>query len=182
MRQSFIVIAFIVLFSGYAVAQKNMQTHKTPFPSITNAKWSDFKDMYDKSTLCSENEITLWTCKTSSKIYSLCSSKQMTKNSGYLQYRASKAGHLVFVFPASKMPPIHKFLYVTSMAGDASLHFSNGGYKYTLIDPLRGHSLIDITGKSLQHGVEVTCKNENQTLQLNYTMKLMYDAGIWQGY
>jgi hypothetical protein len=182
MRRVFIVIASIVLFLGYAVAQENTQKRKTPFPSITNAKWSEFKGMYDKSPLCSDNEITLWTCKTSSKTYSLCSSKQMTKNSGYLQYRAAKAGRLIFVFPASKMPPVQKFLYVTSMSGDASLHFSNGGYKYTLIDPLRGHSLIDIIGKSLQHGVEVACKNENQTLQLNYTMKLMYDAGIWQGY
>lgn len=96
-----IVTCLFLLTSIYAV----------PVDSITQAKFSDYKGMYTESPLCKKDEITLWTCETPKKLFSLCSSQIITKNTGYIQYRASKAGRVIFVFPDSKTPPLGIFKY-----------------------------------------------------------------------
>ena len=177
------IVTSILFISGIALAQESVETRAAPIESIADGQFSYYKDMYNKSPLCEKSEITLWTCETQKKIYSLCSSEKITKNSGYIQYRASKAGRTIFVFPASKRPPFGIFTYLSSANGDAFISFSNGSYEYNVIDPLRYSSSIEVTSTKPQvKTTGIPCKNSNQTLQVNYTMRLMYDAGIWQGY
>jgi len=179
----FIAAVFLLLPSTISLAQQDEEINRVPGSTITEAKWSDYKDMYDSSPLCGKEEMTLWTCEANKKRYSLCSSRTVTRNSGYIQYRVSEAGHPTFFFPDSKTPPFGIFSYQSSLNGDASLSFSNGGYEYSLADPLRGKSFITVTADSPQsRSVEIPCKSGGQTLQINYTMRLMYDAGIWVGY
>jgi hypothetical protein len=155
---------------------------ETPVSSITNATWPRYSDMYQQSPLCSADEITLWSCGTGKRVYSLCSSHAVTRTSGYMQYRASSGGKVVFTYPTEKKPPLGSFIYNSFGNGNASVEFTSNGYGYTLVDPLRGKSSISVSAPAPSgKQTEIEC-GANQTLQVNYTMRLMYDSGIWAGY
>ncbi|WP_254461317.1 hypothetical protein [Xanthomonas sacchari] len=150
-----------------------------PLPSITRATLKDSESEYQHSPLCDKVELTLWTCQTRKRVFSLCSSKVVNRTSGYLQYRASEAGKLVLQYPAEKTPPAGLFTYSTFPNGNASIEFSNAGYRYSLLDPLRsGSSILVSPPGTSEKATEIAC-GPNQTFQLNYTMRLMYDAGVW---
>lgn len=151
----------------------------TPTPNITGATWREYRDYYPQSPACDMDEITLWSCETTKNVYSLCSSTAVGLTSGYIQYRALSAGKVTFVYPAEKKPPLGYFTFHSSPSGDASIEFKKNGYLYHLNDRLRGSSsiLVDAlnpSGKS----TEIEC-GSNQTLQLNYTLRLMHESGIW---
>lgn len=138
--------------------------------------------MYQQSPLCKKDEITLWSCETGKHVYSLCSSHVVTRTSGYIQYRASNHGKVVFTYPTEKKPPLGLFVYYSSGNGNASVEFTSNGYGYTLSDPLRDKSSIFVTAPAPSgKQTEIRCGG-NQTLQINYTMQLMYDSGVWESY
>lgn len=152
---------------------------RAPVSSITNATLDQYRGEYHQSPLCSKDEITLWSCETKKRVFSLCSSQVVTRTSGYLQYRASNADKVTFAYPATKAPPLGLFKFNSSPNGDASVDFTNKGYNYSLVDPLRGNSFILVSGPgSSGTTTEIACGG-NQTLQVNYTLRLMYDSGIW---
>jgi hypothetical protein len=173
----------LVLTASISFAQQNSAGDHVPGSTITGAKLSEYRKEYGSSTLCGRDEIVLWTCEVKRSVYSLCSSPSITRTTGYLQYRASKPGRTNFSFPASKMPPLGHFQYSSGGSGNASISFENGMYEYDLNDPLRTQSSLTVTKKGPKsHTREIVCDNSNTTLQVNYTIKLMYDAGIWEGY
>lgn len=154
---------------------------RTPVPSIMSATLDKYRSEYQQSPLCSKDEITLWSCKTTKRAFSLCSSQVGTRTTGYLQYRVANAGKVTFTYPRMKAPPRGFFKYQSFTNGGASVEFTNNGYNYELIDPLRGNSFILVsTPGSSAKTTEITCVG-NQTLQVNYTMRLMYDFGVWSG-
>ena len=165
----------LVLGAAPVLAQKH-----TPVSSITNATWAQYSDMYQKSPLCGKDEITLWSCETGKRIYSLCSSLTVTRTSGYIQYRASSRGKIVLMYPTERRPPLGSFVYNSFGNGNASVEFTSNGYGYTLFDPLREKSSIHVLAPAGKQ-TEIRCGG-NQTLQVNYTMRLMYDSGVWAGY
>ena len=148
-----------------------------PVDSIREATWVTYSHYYPRSPLCSRDEITLWSCSAARREYALCASHVVTRTQGYMQYRASRAGKTVFTYPAAKRPPLGAFKYTSYANGNASVEFANEGYRYTLVDPLRSESSILVEAPSGET-TEVACGG-NQTLQLNYTMRLMYDSGLW---
>lgn len=153
---------------------------RTPGSSITNATWKEYSSEYQQSVLCSKDEITLWSCETGKRVYSLCSSQSVTRSSGYLQYRASNSGKIVFTYPPERRPPLGLFVYNTFVNGDASIEFVNNEHRYTIFDPLRGRSSISaVAPTTSRKPTEIDCE-PNQTLQVNYTMRLMYDSGVWK--
>lgn len=171
-------MALSLLVPGLLTSAAFAQTGK-PVESITGATLEQYRGEYGQSPLCSNDEITLWSCQAKGRVFSLCSSPGASRTTGYLQYRASTAGKLVFAYPVKRMPPLGMFKYNSSANGDASVEFSNDGYGYTLVDPLRERSFIEVvaTGPS-RKTTTITC-GPNQTLQVNYTMRLMHDFGIW---
>jgi hypothetical protein len=85
---------------------------------------------------------------------------------------------LTFSYPAVKAPPLGLFEYNLSGNGDAYVEFTNNGYHYILIDPLRSTPVIRVlppgaSGKE----TEITC-GPNHSLQINFTMRLMSDFGL----
>lgn len=149
--------------------------------NITNAQWADYKKQYPVSPLCASDEITLWTCEGRKKIYSLCSSREVTATTGYIQYRAGNRQKVPFQFPAQKRQPKGTFEYESSITGDAMVTFKNGDFTYDLYDPLRDASYIVVSrGTGNEKGTQISCDNPNQSLQLNYTIKMMREAGIDQ--
>ena len=166
----------LVLIAAPVLAQE-----RSPVSSITEATFEQYRAEYQKSPLCSKDEITLWSCEASARVYSLCSSQVVTRTSGYMQYRASSRGQVVFMYPAEKKPPLGSFVYNSYGNGNASIEFKSNGYGYTLVDPLRGASSILVSPPSKsERETEIRCPG-NQTLQVNYTMRLMYDSGVWGG-
>jgi len=152
---------------------------QAPVSSITQATLEQYRDQYGQSPVCAKEEITLWSCTTKRREFALCSSPTVTRTTGYLQYRVADAGKLSFAYPEKKEPPLGKFTYNSYPNGDASIEFTNKGYRYSLVDPLREQSVIFVAapGPSGKE-TKITC-GPNQTLQVNYTMRLMHDAGLW---
>ena len=147
--------------------------------NIAKAALEEYRDQYQQSPLCVSDEVTLWTCESKNRVFSLCSSPVVTRKSGYMQYRASKSGKVVLEYPSVKRPPLGSFTYNSFGNGNASVEFLNKGYRYSLVDPLRSYSMISVSGPMpSEKTTEIKCGG-NQTLQLNYTMRLMYDSGLW---
>jgi hypothetical protein len=141
----------------------------TPVSSITNATWTEYSELYERSALCGNDEITLWSCEIGERKYSLCSSHVVTRSTGYMQYRASDHGRITFVYPATKEPPDGYFTYSSAANGDASIDFVSRGFKYSLMDSLRGNSSILVSRQSESSATtEMSCGGGMQTLQLNY--------------
>lgn len=162
-------MAFCAHASGPASAVDN----------IADAQWHDHQDMYPVSALCEAEEITLWTCEGNGKTYSLCSSREVTADAGYLQYRAGNAEGATFQFPGDRRHPRGIFTQRNGPSGDAFVTFRNGGYRYTLIDRLRGTSSILVSSEAGEtSGTEIACRNSNQSLQLNYTLRMMRLSGV----
>lgn len=167
-----------LLFAALLLAAHSALPQETgPGESIRKATWEAYRQYYPSSPLCAKDEITLWSCSAGKRESSLCSSHVLTRTQGHMQYRASEAGKKVFAYPADKHAPAGRFAYTSYANGDASVEFMNHGYRYSLVDSLRGESSIRVEapGGKTTH---VACDG-NQTLQLNYTMRLMYDAGLW---
>lgn len=172
--------ALLFLVLGLTTLTALAQAH-VPVPSITDATLDQYRDMYQQSPLCTKAEITLWSCETKKRVFSLCSSPVVTRTTGYMQYRASNAGQLTFAYPAIKTPPLGLFKYNSFGNGNASIEFTNNGYHYSLDDPLRDTSSIVVSAPGGSgKDTEIAC-GPNQTLQGNYTMRLMYDSGVWKG-
>lgn len=169
---------FLLWLSTIAIAQLGGDS-RTPGSTITEAKWADYAAMYEPSPLCAKDEITLWTCEGSRGMtFALCATEHVTRDAGYFQYRAAKKGRLVFLYPEAKSPPLGRFTYFSGASGDASLGFTNAGYEYSLNDPLRSGASIFVTTPS-GRTKEIACERGGGTLQVNYTMRLMYDSGVW---
>jgi hypothetical protein len=167
----------LALAAAHALSQE-----RTPALSITNATWAQYSNAYGQSPLCSKDEITLWSCETGKRIYSLCSSHTVTRTLGYIQYRASSRGKVVFTYPTERTPPLGSFVYNSFANGNASVEFTSNGYGYTLSDPLREGSFLGVSAPAPSgKQTEIKCGG-NQTLQVNYTMRLMFDSGVWAGY
>lgn len=178
MEQSRVNVSFVLL--SLAASGLSAQD-RTPVSSITGAQWSEYRSYYPKSALCADDEVTLWMCETRKSAYALCASPEVNRRSGYFQYRAGRNGRVTFTYPGTKRPPSGLFEYTAYGNGNASLEFVNAGYRYTLLDPLRGESSILVA--SVRPGAkdtEIACAG-NQTLQLNYTLRLMVDSGVWPG-
>jgi hypothetical protein len=178
MRIALVATSLLATASAIALAQPEADP-RTPVSTITGAQWTDYASMYPRSPLCAEEEVTLWSCVASrGRAHALCSSKTVTRDTGYFQYRASRKGRLVFSYPESRSPPRGRFTYYSGMSGDASLDFANAGYQYSLVDPLRGRASILVTSPG-GRSTEIACDHGGATLQLNYTLRLMYDSGVW---
>ena len=172
-----------LLLLSLALAASIARAEHTPDRNIDAATWSQYQDQYQQSPICTKDEITLWTCETYHKqVFSLCSSRVITRTSGYIQYRASHAGKLTFVYPKVKKPPFGLFTFDSYRNGNASMSFSNNGYQYSLNDPILAESSISVSDpSSSKKDMEIECSSGNQTLQLNYTLRLLIDSGLWSG-
>jgi len=170
-----LVLIAIISLSTLSVSK---QIKNTAVDNISNSHWKDYQKMYPHSPLCKRDEITLWTCKKAKKIYSLCSSNVNSRHK-YIQYRVAYKHRLIFKYPTTKLNPKGLFKYNLYSNGNAMMEFYNKDYKYELVDSLRSVSQIYVFKKSLNKQVStITCKNSNQSLQLNYTIKLMSIMGI----
>jgi hypothetical protein len=87
-------------------------------------------------SLCQENEVVMFSCRIGSKIVSLCSSRDVSATSGYIQYRFGRPGRKPeLTYPQAGVKPTDAFSYYYDGYAKGSTHqltFTNGLYSYTL--------------------------------------------------
>ena len=119
---SFAVISAFVITSEEVSAQKKSKT--TPVTT---------------KTLCRANEQTIWSCavKNKNKTASVCASKDLAEDRGYVQYRFGTAAKLEFEFPKERADSPKKFKYsryTRPLVTMLTLSFENNGVVYEIHD------------------------------------------------
>jgi hypothetical protein len=98
------------------------------------------------ATLCSPDEIVVFSCGRGAHLASICASKDISKTQGTMQYRFGSSGKLELVHPATPGKPVENFKggwMSYSGGGGAFVRFSNGPLEYTA---------FSATGKWGPHG------------------------------
>jgi len=87
-------------------------------------------------SLCSSEEEIVFTCSIGKKTASVCSSRDLSRTSGYVQYRfGASARALDLIYPQEKVGPITRFSYGYDGSAKSSLrnlHFFSSGYSYNI--------------------------------------------------
>jgi len=88
---------------------------------------------------CSPSERIIYSCqiKDSAKVVSLCASKQLNSQSGYLQYRFGRPGRVELEFPKERQNSQEQFRYAhyfRFQVDRTELSFKNNGFEYVLYD------------------------------------------------
>src|SRR2546430_3735823 len=91
------------------------------------------------NSLCAKDERIIFSCpvKRPAKIVSLCASKDLTSERGYLQYRFGVPEKIELEFPQSKTGTQQKFQYTHYFRAQVDLteiSFSINGYEYQITD------------------------------------------------
>jgi len=95
------------------------------------------------NTLCGRDERVIFSCplKRPAKIVSVCSSKDLTSERGYLQYRFGLPGKIELEFPKDRTGTQEKFHYTHYFRARVDLteiSFSINGYEYQVTDDYNG--------------------------------------------
>ena len=90
----------------------------------------------DSNSLCSSEENLLFTCSIGRKLVSVCSSRDLSRTSGYVQYRFGVINRPPeLVYPTEKVHPASKFSFGYDRSTKSSLynlHFTLSGHSYTI--------------------------------------------------
>lgn len=122
-------------------------------------------------TLCGNNEQVVFSCgiRKSARILSICSSKQVDAQNGYVQYRFGLPGKVELEFPTERKGSQSAFAYsrytrplVTLLA----LQFESNGYKYFIHQDSNAEEKPSIDSSSLNitspdagaKEIEMTCR------------------------
>ncbi len=121
-------------------------------------------------SLCAKSEQTIWSCTTTrKKIASVCATKSLTAESGYVQYRFGKVGKVELELPKSREGSQSFFKYsryTRPLVTMLQLTFENSDYLYQIHDddnaeekpPIRVAS-IDIKKSGSDKTTSIVCKN-----------------------
>lgn len=108
------------------------------------------------SSLCAPGEKIVFSCvvKRTAKIVSLCASKELDKQRGYLQYRFGLPGKVELEYPKDRQGTQQKFRYshyFRYQVDVTEISFNIEGYEYTVFDNYNGEEKPRIS----QQGVSV---------------------------
>jgi hypothetical protein len=118
-------------------------------------------------TLCLKDEDNIFSCSAGKKVISVCASKDLAADHGYLQYRFGVPNKVELTIPADRsVPPANSAVSRTltfSGGGGAYLRFKAGGYDYVVYTAIgkgwgeKDGVAIEKTGKPPTH---ISCKDE----------------------
>ena len=123
------------------------------------------KALLQPNSLCTKDERIIFSCLTKrsgvsgsrgpSKIVSLCASRDLEKERGYLQYRYGLPGKVELEFPSSRTGAQQMFQYTHYLRYQVDLteiNFEIDGYRYQIFDDYNGEEKPRISTE----GVNVT--------------------------
>lgn len=96
-------------------------------------------DSIKPRSLCASNEHVVWSCETQKerKLASVCTSKDLDKSRGYVQYRFGRPGQVELEFPKERAGSQSAFKYARytrPLVTMLNLKFVNNGFTYTVGD------------------------------------------------
>ena len=109
------------------------------------------------NSLCAKDERIIFSCvtKRAAKIVSLCASKDLTNDRGYLQYRFGLPAKIELEFPKNRQgtqPQFHYSHYFRYQVDLTEINFTIDGYDYQIFDTYNGEEKPKIS----EQGVNVT--------------------------
>ena len=109
------------------------------------------------NSLCAKDERIIFSCpvKRPAKIVSICASKDLSSDQGYLQYRFGLPGKVELEFPKDRNATQPKFQYSHYFRARfemTSISFTVDGYEYSVFDDYNGEEKPQISTQ----GVNVT--------------------------
>ncbi|NIF70961.1 hypothetical protein F3J16_12300 [Burkholderia sp. Ap-962] len=114
-----------------------------------SARWIGVLEALDVSSvghaasLCAAGDTVVFNCKLkeNKKLFSLCSSKDLSNRAGFLQFRYGSPGKIELTYPEIKIGSQPHFGYDAYSRADVStfiLGFENGIYRYELSETTEG--------------------------------------------
>ncbi|MBS1792728.1 MAG: hypothetical protein JSS81_02670 [Acidobacteria bacterium] len=119
-------------------------------------------------SLCAAREQTIWTCTTTrAKVLSICASKDLAEDRGYVQYRYGVPGKVELEYPKERKDSAQKFRYTRytrPLVTMLTLSFENDGFSYVLEDddmeeekPAVREATVEVT-KGAEKTATIKCK------------------------
>src|SRR5262252_7120021 len=132
-------------------------------------------------TLCAKEERVIFSCPTKrpAKIVSLCASKDLRSDRGYLQYRFGLAEKVELEFPKERTGTQQKFQYshyFRAQVDMTEIGFSINGYQYQITDDYNGE---EKPAQTIQ-GVMVTAPGKPKDVSFVCRIKPKADYGDLQ--
>jgi hypothetical protein len=153
MRHILLILALTIL--GICVPAPKMTAHS---PVTTHAEAVALSaPKPQSSTLCARDERVIFSCpvKKPAKIVSVCASRDLASDRGYLQYRFGLPGRVELEFPKDRNGTQQKFQYTHYFRARVDLteiNFTIDGYQYQVFDTYQGEEKPAIS----EQGVSVT--------------------------
>jgi len=94
-------------------------------------------------TLCNHDEQVIFSCpvKQPAKIVSLCASRNLTKEAGYVQYRFGQPDKIELEFPSQRTGTqrmFHYSHYMRAQFDETQIRFQLNGYEYAVFSDYNG--------------------------------------------
>jgi hypothetical protein len=145
----FALVVFVVCVSASSMIAQS------PFTTYRSVALPEPKPQ--PVTLCAKDERIVFSCpvKKPAKIVSVCASKDLTSDRGYLQYRFGLPGKIELEFPKVRQGTQEKFSYTHYFRARfdlTSINFTIDGYEYSVFDDYNGEEKPTISSQ----GVSVT--------------------------
>jgi hypothetical protein len=98
---------------------------------------------FQRGSLCESSEKIVFSCtvRRTAKIVSLCSSAELTKDRGYIQYRFGLPGKIELEFPKQREQTQSAFKYshyFRAQVDQTEISFMSNEYLYTIFDDYNG--------------------------------------------
>ena len=155
MRKMILAVALIAVAFGCFISERESRAARTAGQSL------------QPNSLCARDERIIFSCpvKKPAKIVSLCASKNLSADQGYLQYRFGLPGKVELEFPKERTGTQQKFQYTHYFRAQVDLteiSFSNNGYEYQITDDYNGE---EKPAQSIQ-GIMVTAPGKPKEVSL----------------
>ena len=102
-----------------------------------------FQTSLQPNSLCARDERIIFSCpvRKPARIVSLCASKDLASDKGYLQYRFGLPGKVELEFPQERTGTQQQFQYThyfRAQVDETEISFKNNGYEYQITDDYNG--------------------------------------------
>jgi len=139
MRKLILSIAVMVL-AGCFICGERFASHMASLPPKDTGQPTA---ALQPNTLCGRNERVIFSCpvKRPAKIVSVCASKDLTSERGYLQYRFGLPGKIELEFPKDRKETqgqFHYSHYFRAQFDLTEISFNINGYQYQVTDDYNG--------------------------------------------
>lgn len=122
-----------------------------------------------KHSLCKSTEHVVFSCQLKNYIASVCASENLSKTSGYIQYRFGMKGKIQVQVPAKKIGDRINVSYEAQTAGASgimnTLQFQSGNYYYQVSSSSYRSDEVSENGSSIWISEDsVIARNQNREL------------------